>query len=80
MTDITFSISEKLQKKMKAHPEIEWGGIAQGAIEKYLEELEFSESILERSKLSTKDAEAIGNKIKQRVWQQHKKVLDAIDE
>ncbi len=80
MTEITFSISEKLQKKMKAYPEIEWGRIAQGAIEKYLEELEFAESILGRSKLTTNEAEAIGNNIKRKVWQQHKKVLDAINE
>ncbi|NVM03548.1 MAG: hypothetical protein HWN67_14560 [Candidatus Helarchaeota archaeon] len=40
MTNITFSVDEKLHKKMKAHPEIKWTEILRRAIIAYLKKIE----------------------------------------
>ena len=75
MTEITFSIPEKLFQKMKKYPEIKWSSIARSAIEKYIEDLEVTDEITSKSTLSSKDAEIIGDKIKKGMWEKHKKLM-----
>ena len=74
---MTFSIQDKLYKKMKQHPEIKWSQIARNALIKYLEELELANQIISKSKLTIEDVEAMGDEIKKKAWEKHKKYLDA---
>ena len=61
MTDISFSVSEELLKRMKKYPEIKWDTIAQAAVKNYLERLEIAdnnkeiESMTKLSELSLKN-------------------------
>ena len=49
---------------MKQYTELKWSEIARQAFEKKLVEVELMKKLLNKSKLSEKDAERIGNKIK----------------
>ncbi len=64
MANMTLSVSDDLQKKMKQHTEIKWSDIARQAFETKLGQLEFMEKVLAKSKLTEDDAEKIGHKIK----------------
>jgi len=67
MPNITLSIPEDIHKEIKKHKEIRWSEIARSALErkvKQLNDLEWMDKALANSKLTEKDAEEIGNKIK----------------
>ena len=67
MPNITLSIPEDMHKEMKKHREIRWSEIARDALERKirrLNDLEWMDKVLSKSKLTEKDAEEIGNKIK----------------
>ena len=64
MGNITLSIPKELHQKMKQYTELKWSEIARQAFEKKLVEVELMKKLLNKSKLSEKDAERIGNKIK----------------
>ena len=64
MANMTLSVSDDLQKKMKQHTEIKWSDIARQAFESKLGQLEFMEKVLAKSNLTEDDAERIGHKIK----------------
>jgi len=78
MTDIKFSIPNDLLKKMENYPEINWSSIVLSAVEKYIENLEITDKIASNSILTTEDAEIIGNELKKRSWEIHKKYLDQL--
>lgn len=64
MGNVTLSIPEELHQKMKQHSELKWSEIARQAFERKLIEIELVKKMLEKSKLTEKDAEKIGNRIK----------------
>lgn len=64
MTNMTLSIPDDLRKRMDAFKEIKWSEVARRAIEKRVEDLEFMDKIAAKSKLTQKDVEEIGKKIK----------------
>tara|TARA_Y100000310_G_scaffold210977_1_gene211682 strand:- start:12246 stop:12467 length:222 start_codon:yes stop_codon:yes gene_type:complete len=64
MVNMTLSVPEKLHEKMKKHTEFKWSDVARQAFEKKLIEVELMEKLLEKSRLTEKDAEIIGHKIK----------------
>lgn len=64
MTNITLSVSEELSQKMKKYSKVKWSAVAREAIEKELEKLEILDKLLSKSKLTEKDAEHIGHKLK----------------
>ena len=64
MPNITLSIPEELMKKMKLFREIKWSEIARRAIEQRVNDLAEIEKIASKSKLTPRDAEEIGKKIK----------------
>ena len=78
MTDIKFSVPDDLLKKMEKYPEIEWSSIVLSTVEKYIENLEITDKIASNSILTTEDAEIIGNELKKRSWEFHKKYLDQL--
>ncbi len=64
MTNMTLSIPEELHKKMKQMSEVKWSEIARRAIEERINDLEIMNKIASKSKLTKKDVEEIGKKIK----------------
>ena len=76
MTDIRFTISEDILKRMKKYSEINWEKVAKSAVEKYLEKLEVADKLASKSSFSLEDAEKFGDDIKLRMWERHKYYLD----
>ena len=64
MPNITLSVPGELMKKMKMFNEIKWSEVARRAIEQRIVDLEAIEKIALKSRLTLKDAEEIGKKIK----------------
>ncbi len=64
---MTLSIPKELHQKMKEMSEIKWSEVARRAIEQRVEDLEVMNKIVSKSKLTKKDAEEIGKKIKKRM-------------
>ena len=63
MANMTLSIPEELHKEMNAHSEIKWSDVARQAFKKKVKELHWMDKVLEKSKLTEKDAEEIGHRI-----------------
>ena len=63
MGDITLSIPEELQKKMKKHSETRWSKVIRKTIQKRIEDLELLDSLTARSELTQEDALEISKKI-----------------
>ena len=68
MTNMTLSIPEELAKRMKPFSEIKWSEIARKAIEERVNDLEAINKIASKSKLTMKDVEEIGEKIKKGLY------------
>ena len=64
MTNMTLAIPEELHELMKKHNEIKWSEVARNAIWDKATKLEMMDKMLSRSKMTEKDAERIGHKIK----------------
>ena len=65
--NITLSVSEELGKKMEHHKEIRWSEVARQAIEKKINDLEFLEKVVGKSRLTKEDAEKLSKKINKNV-------------
>jgi len=67
MANMTLSIPDEVHEKMKAYPHIRWSEVARRAITEKVETMERwdeVERICQKSKLTMKDVEEIGRKIK----------------
>ncbi len=64
MTNITLSIPEEVHQEMKTFSEVKWSEVARKAIIEKLERLKLAETLASKSKLTKKDVEEIGKKIK----------------
>ena len=64
---MTLSIPKKLHKEMAAHPELKWSEVARQAFEKKVTQLNWMDKALKDSKLTEKDADIIGHKIKHEI-------------
>mgnify|MGYP001601101322 CR=1 FL=1 len=67
MPNMTLSIPEDLHKKMKEFSDIRLSEVARRSIEERINDLEAINKIASKSKLTEKDAEEIGKKIKSRM-------------
>lgn len=67
MTNITLSIPDDLHSRMKIHSDIRWSEVARKAIEQRVEDLEIMDKLTAKSKLTKKDADEIGEKIKESI-------------
>ena len=65
MVNMTLALPEEIHSKMKHFSEIKWTEIARKAIENKLKDLEMLEKLASKSKLTQKDVEDFGKKIKQ---------------
>lgn len=63
MGNITLSLPEELQEKMKKHSEIRWSEVIRKTIQKRIEDLELLDSLTAKSKLTKEDALEISKKI-----------------
>jgi hypothetical protein len=64
MANMTLAVPDELHERMKKQSAIRWGEVARQAFEQKLQQLEWMDEVLKESKLTEKDAEEIGNKIK----------------
>jgi len=64
MTNMTLSVPKELYHEMTAHSEIKWSDVARQAFEKKVEELHWMDKVLKNSRLTEKDVDEIGHKIK----------------
>lgn len=71
MVNMTLVIPEDLNMLIKKHNEIKWSEIARKAMWEHARKLELMDKILFKSKLTEKDAEEIGNKIKRGIARRH---------
>ncbi len=78
MTEIKLKISKSLHEKMKKFPEINWDTIAESALERYIKNLEITEEITSKSKLTIDDVEEISNERTERSWQKHVEYLEKL--
>ena len=71
MPNITLSIPDSLHKRLKKHREIRWSEAIRAMLEKRLEDLELMDDLTKNSKLTMKDVEEIGAKIKRGIAKRH---------
>ncbi len=64
MVNVTLAIPDDLHNRLSKHPELKWSEIARRAFESKLKEIELEEKIIARSRLTERDAEFIGHKLK----------------
>lgn len=64
MTNMTLSIPDELMKKMKKFSEIKWSEVARRAMEQRVNDLEVLQKLTSKSKLTEKDVQEMGEKIK----------------
>ena len=63
MGNITLTLPDELQKKMKKHSEIRWSDVIRKSIQKKIEDLELLDTLTAKSKLTSKDALEISRKV-----------------
>jgi hypothetical protein len=71
MVNMTLAIPEELNQLIKKHNEIRWSEIARKAMWEHAKKLELMEKLVSGSKLTEKDAEEIGKKIKAGLHKRH---------
>ena len=64
---MTLAVPEDLKKIMERHKEVKWSEVARKAIEQRVDDLEIMDKITAKSKLTQKDADEIGEKIKESI-------------
>jgi len=76
MVSITLSVPAEVKQKMEQFPEMNWSGFVRVSIMSKVRQLSWKEEMLKRLKAETEfDAEAlrIGDKIKEGMWNRHRK-------
>ncbi len=69
--NITLSVPDSTFQKMKAFPDIKWSEVARASIETRIEMLEALDTLASKSKLTQRDAEELGLKIKKAMAKRH---------
>lgn len=75
MPTLTLAIPEDLKSRMDLFPELNWSEIAREAISKKVAEYAIFKSIVEKSKLTEKDALKIGKEVNEGLYKEYKKKL-----
>ncbi|MBI5636119.1 hypothetical protein HY993_04120 [Candidatus Micrarchaeota archaeon] len=71
MVNMTLAVPAELDDIMKKHKEMKWSEVARQALWDEARKLELMDKILSKSKLTEKDAEEIGHKIKHEIAKWH---------
>ncbi len=69
MTNITLSLPDELQERMRKHSEIRWSEVVRKSIADKLELLEVMDKIARKSKMTKSDVDEISRKIKQETFE-----------
>ncbi|MHA1719422.1 MAG: hypothetical protein ACTSXK_07845 [Promethearchaeota archaeon] len=72
MPNLTLSINAKIQREMKAFPEINWSQVARSAIERKLAEMKFLAEFTKESEITLEDAQELGKKVGKAIAAQYK--------
>lgn len=73
MGTLTLAVSEDLKSEMKKFSTINWSAVAREAFEQKVKALRLLEAITKDSKLTEKDVEELGAKIKAGIAEAHEK-------
>jgi hypothetical protein len=68
MPNITLSISEALQEKMRMHSEIRWSEVVRKSISEKIHDLELMNQLSKRSNLTPSDINELSSKINRDVF------------
>lgn len=71
MPTVDIKIPHDLKEKMNEHDELDWDKLIQGFIRSRLSKLELADSLASKSELTDKEAEEIGDKIKEGIAKRH---------
>jgi hypothetical protein len=63
---------------MKKYHEINWEQVAKGAVEKYLEKLKVTDKLTVNRNFTLQDADELGEKVKEKMWERHKNYLEKL--
>lgn len=74
MGTISVSIPDDLRERMVAMEEVNWSAVARKAFEEKVKEVEFLKKIVQKSKLTEKDANEIASVINAKVAKRFKEI------
>ncbi len=76
MPNLTLAIPEDLKREMDSMPEMNWSEIARKAIQERAAEYRLFKAIVAKSKLTKKDARALGDKVNEGLYRKYKQMYD----
>jgi len=68
---MTLAIPEDLHKLIRRHNEVKWSEVARKAMWEHAKRLDIMDKLVSKSKLTEKQAEEIGNKLKKEIAKRH---------
>mgnify|MGYP001593229550 CR=1 FL=1 len=68
---MTLAVPEDLQRIMERHRDVKWTEVARQAMWEKARKLELADKLLAKSKITERDAEEIGHKIKHGIARRH---------
>jgi hypothetical protein len=71
MVNMTLAIPEELSVMMKKHAEIKWSEVARQAMWEHAKKLELMDRLASKSRLTSRDLEEIGRKVKEGIARSH---------
>jgi len=71
MANMTLRIPDDLKTRLEKHKEVNWSELARNSMADYLYKIELMEKLTSKSRLTEKDIEEIGEKIKQGIAKKH---------
>lgn len=74
MPTLTLAIPKELKSEMDSLPELNWSEIARRAISKEVKEYKLFKSIVDKSKLTEKDALELGRKVNKSLHERYEKL------
>ncbi len=75
MVSITLAVPPDLKAEMDNHPELNWSEVARRAIKDKLEILKKMDKLLEKSKLTEKDAIELGRKVNKGLAKRYRRLM-----
>jgi len=71
MVNITLAVDENLKRELSKFDEVNWSAVIRNALRNHLRKLQIAETIADKSKLTKKDVEEIGDLIKNGIAGNH---------
>lgn len=71
MANVTLRVPDDLKARLEHHKEVNWSEVARHAMADHLYKIELLEKIAAKSRLTERDVEEIGHKIKREIAKRH---------